>query len=192
MTILEKIVVYSWLAFIVFWAVSATFVKKTVERQGLLHRLQYAIPLFIGVLLLFKGYTHSSYPWGLGTVFIPSTLPVVGVGVVILLFGLFMTIWARVYIGTNWNGGVVLKEKHTLIVNGPYNLVRHPIYTGLIMMFFGSALTLGTVEAFLGVLLVVLSCLIKLSQEEDLMKRQFPSEYHTYKMHVKKLIPFVW
>jgi hypothetical protein len=111
MNILEKIVMYSWLAFIIFWAVSSTFAKKTIERQSLYERLQYAVPLFIGALLIFKGYTHSSYPWGLGTVFMPVTGPVVWVGVTTLLFGLFMAIWARVYIGSNWNGAVVLKEK---------------------------------------------------------------------------------
>jgi protein-S-isoprenylcysteine O-methyltransferase Ste14 len=105
--------------------------------------------------------------------------------------GLAVALWARVILGRNWSGVVTLKEGHELVERGPYRFVRHPIYTGILTMFFATALVQGHVAGFAGVLLMFASFWIKLSREEKLMLQQFPERYAAYQHRAKRIIPFV-
>jgi protein-S-isoprenylcysteine O-methyltransferase Ste14 len=86
---------------------------------------------------------------------------------------------------------VTLKEGHELVDRGPYRFVRHPIYTGILTMFFATALALGHLAGFAATLLVFSSFWIKLRDEEQLMLQQFPERYVVYRQRVKRIIPFV-
>ncbi len=86
---------------------------------------------------------------------------------------------------------VTLKEGHELIERGPYRLVRHPIYTGLIIMFLATVIVLGHVGGIVGAVLVFVSFWIKLGEEEKIMLKQFPDQYAAYQQRVKRIIPFV-
>jgi len=86
---------------------------------------------------------------------------------------------------------ITLKEDHELIERGPYRIVRHPIYTGILAMFAGTAIAMGYVGAFLGLLLVSLSFWLKLKREEDLMLKHFHAKYAAYQCRVKSIIPFL-
>jgi protein-S-isoprenylcysteine O-methyltransferase Ste14 len=105
--------------------------------------------------------------------------------------GLAVALWARVILGRNWSGVVTLKEGHELVERGPYRFVRHPIYTGILTMFFATALVRGHVAGFAGVLLMFASFWIKLGREEKLMLQQFPERYAAYQHRAKRIIPFV-
>src|SRR5262249_30603247 len=111
-------------------------------------------------------------------------------GVALLAAGLAFSVWARVRLGRNWSGTVTVKEGHELIRSGPYAWVRHPIYTGLITAVAGTAITFGTVRAFLGLLLVAAGLLRKLRAEERFMRETFPGEYERYSATVPALVPF--
>lgn len=102
-----------------------------------------------------------------------------------------MTIWARKILAGNWSSDVTLKQGHELVKAGPYRFVRHPIYTGLLLMCLGAAIDIGLLRAWLGVALVFVGFWIKLNQEETLMLRHFPDDYPTYRKQVKALVPFV-
>jgi protein-S-isoprenylcysteine O-methyltransferase Ste14 len=64
---------------------------------------------------------------------------------------MLFSVWARVHIGRNWSGVVTIKEGHELVDTGPYALVRHPIYTGLLVAFIGSAFARGNWSGVLAV-----------------------------------------
>jgi protein-S-isoprenylcysteine O-methyltransferase Ste14 len=113
------------------------------------------------------------------------------IGFVLTLLGLSVAIWARLTLGTNWSGTVTFKENHELIQSGPYAVVRHPIYTGLLLMFLGTAFAIGTVGAFLSVPTLFLSFWIKSRQEEALMIDHFGEQYAAYRQRVRAIIPFV-
>jgi protein-S-isoprenylcysteine O-methyltransferase Ste14 len=86
---------------------------------------------------------------------------------------------------------ITLKEGHELIERGPYHIARHPIYTGILAMFAGTAIAMGYFGGFIGLLLLFVSFWVKLKREEDLMLKHFPTKYAAYQRRVKRIIPFL-
>ena len=114
-------------------------------------------------------------------------------GIAIDFVGVAFAIWARVVLGGNWSGLVMeIKEHHELVQSGPYAVVRHPIYTGLLLAIIGTALTLGTLAAYVAVALALAVFLIRVQVEEGLMQERFGECHDVYRERTKKLIPFVW
>jgi len=112
-------------------------------------------------------------------------------GDVVCVLGLFVTIWARRTLAGNWSSNVTFKQGHELIRRGPYRLVRHPIYTGILTMCLGTAIEIGRLRGWLALPLMAAAFWIKLKQEERLLLRHFPDDYPLYQKQVKSLIPFV-
>jgi protein-S-isoprenylcysteine O-methyltransferase Ste14 len=112
-------------------------------------------------------------------------------GGVLCIIGLAFTVWARATLGGNWSGAVTLKECHELIDRGPYRLMRHPIYTGLMTMFVATVIALGHLAGIIGALLFFVSFWIKLGDEEKLMLKHFRDQYAAYQQRVKRIISFV-
>ena len=85
---------------------------------------------------------------------------------------------------------MTFKEGHELVTGGPYCYIRHPIYTGLLLAIFGSALVTGPVllAAFVG---MAIYCVCSAWTEEGLMLQAFPEQYTQYKRRTKAFIPFV-
>jgi protein-S-isoprenylcysteine O-methyltransferase Ste14 len=186
------IIIACWIAFLGFWLVTASATKDLAERESASSRLGYTLPMMAGAVLLFRGYGDRGYPWGAGRHVLPALTALAWTGVALTLLGLMLALWARVTLGRNWSAAVVVRKDHELIMRGPYALMRHPIYTAILAMFVGTALAVGTIEAFAGLLLIAASLWIKLRQEEQLMMRQFPDEYPAYRRRVKRLIPYIW
>jgi len=86
---------------------------------------------------------------------------------------------------------VTIKEGHELVTSGPYALVRHPIYTGLLLALLGSTLALGDLRAVLAFALAAGALWHKLRIEERWMRQQFGDAYQAYSRRVAALIPFV-
>lgn len=109
-------------------------------------------------------------------------------GIILLLTGLFFATWARITLGRYWSGSVAIIGNQPIIRNGPYVMVRHPIYAGVIAMLWGSFLLeeIGFVlfTAIFGTILL----LCKARLEESLLEKQKGSEYLDYKNEVKKMV----
>lgn len=108
------------------------------------------------------------------------------------MMGLAIALWARAALGTNWSGAIAFKEGHELIQRGPYAYVRHPIYSGLLLMGLGTTLASARVSSLLMLVLALILLAIKARYEERLMIRHFPAAYPPYRARVKALIPGVW
>ena len=117
--------------------------------------------------------------------------PVVWAGLAVCASGIGFAIWARRTLGRNWSGAIAIKEGHELITSGPYRLVRHPIYTGLLVGLAGTVMGSGRVRELLILAAAVLAVWFKLSVEEKLMLRRFPEAYPQYRKRTKVIIPFV-
>jgi protein-S-isoprenylcysteine O-methyltransferase Ste14 len=112
-----------------------------------------------------------------------------GTGLAFTVAGLCFAVWARMHLGKYWSGRISLEEQHGVIQTGPYAWVRHPIYSGLILALFGTAITLGTILAFAGFAFMLISFVRKLKIEETWLRSQFGVEYEAYRNRVKALIP---
>jgi protein-S-isoprenylcysteine O-methyltransferase Ste14 len=186
-TVLIAIIPVFWIIFLVYWIVQGRRVKPAVEKQSRLSSFAYRVPLMLcGILLSFP---YSRFP--LGTALTPRTELTAAIGVAVCALGLCVTIWARRTLAGNWSNQITFKEGHELVQSGPYRFVRHPIYTGLLLMCLGTATASGQVHAWLGFLFMCAGFWIKLKQEESLMLRHFPNDYPSYKNRVKALVPFV-
>jgi len=181
------IIIACWIVFLAYWLISALAVKRTAEPQSLLSSLAHRIPVGLGWFLL----ANQRWPPPMNRVLIPGTDWVWVVGVVVCVFGLCGTIWARWTLAGNWSSNVTFKQGHELVKTGPYRFVRHPIYTGLLVMSLGSAIENGRLHCFLSLVVFGAGFWIKLKQEERLLLRHFPDEYPAYQRQVKALVPFV-
>ncbi|HSY46952.1 MAG TPA: isoprenylcysteine carboxylmethyltransferase family protein [Steroidobacteraceae bacterium] len=183
----RQLITLLWLAWALYWIVSAANSKTTRRRESLGSRLAHILPLILGGVLL----AGNALPWrGLHDRLWPRSLTAYWIGVALLAAGLAFTVWARVHLGRNWSGSVTVKEGHELIRSGPYRYVRHPIYTGLLAALLGSAIASGTVRAVLGLLIIAAALLRKLRVEERFMRETFPGEYQRYSEQTPALIPF--
>lgn len=145
--------------------------------------------ILIGFVLLFS----ARHPLFLGWILIPPVLLLRILGDFLAIVGVLFAIWARIVLGRNWSGTIAtLKKDHVLVQFGPYEYVRHPIYTGFFLAMLGTALTIGTIEAYLGVLLALIGFLIRIPLEERIMIQQFPDRYRRYRQRVKALFPIIW
>lgn len=115
-----------WLILVLFWIVSAFWVKPVKERHGRGSRLA-AICLLITGFLFLAGMKSSSFALTkLNARFLPDTLALRIMSDVTVLIGLIIALWARTVLGGNWSSSVAFKEGHELIERGPYRFVRHP------------------------------------------------------------------
>ena len=177
-----------WLVFVAIWVIAAVSTKRTLYRETRAQRLRYWVWLVIAYVLLIYG---PRLPYPLNLRIVPNVALTAWAAAVLCIIGLAFAVWARIILGRNWSGAVTLKEGHELVERGPYRLVRHPIYTGLLTMFFATALALGYLAGFAGALLLFASFWIKLRDEEQLMLQQFPEGYAAYRQRAKCIIPFV-
>src|ERR1700741_5215609 len=164
----------SWLIVIGYWIVSGIGTKKTKSRENLLKIfLYYWLPLIIAMLLLGPGewFGHTLIREN----FVPHTNLIGITGLAFCFTGVFIACWSRYLLGKNWSVAVQRKEDHELIRKGIYKVVRHPIYTGLLLLFTGNCLIVGDYRGIIAVAIVFVSFWFKLLKEEKLLEKTFGS-----------------
>ena len=177
-----------WMAWALYWWALSRNVKVTVRREALASRLLHIGPLALAALLLAAPHVPIDF---LAERILPWTVMLFWIGAALTFAGLLFAVWARVHLGTNWSGTVTLKRGHELITSGPYALVRHPIYTGLLLACLGSALARDEWRGVLALALVALALWRKLRHEERWMREQFGDAYGAYARRVAALVPLV-
>ena len=110
----------------------------------------------------------------------------------VMLVGLALTWWARMQLGRLWSSAITRKEEHRLVETGPYALVRHPIYTGIITALLATAAIEATLLALLGAVLIAIGFWVKACAEERFLIAELdPDAYESYRRRVPMLVPFV-
>jgi protein-S-isoprenylcysteine O-methyltransferase Ste14 len=186
-SVIRELILALWVVWLLYWAWAALNAKTTQRRESLTSRLSHILPLLVGAWLIFAPRLR----WGwLSTPLLPATPARYLLALVLVAFGFGFSVWARVHLGRNWSAAVTLKHAHELIRSGPYARVRHPIYTGLLVAFLGSAIACGEARALLGVAIILFAFVRKLRIEETLMCATFPAEYARYRAEIPALLPF--
>jgi protein-S-isoprenylcysteine O-methyltransferase Ste14 len=181
------IIAFCWITFYVVWMIAALFTKRTAERTA--WRSIWWIWLLVAAFMF---WVRRSILSSTGIVLWQVT-PLLGiVADAVTVVGLFITLWARRMLGTNWSASVVFKERHELIEGGPYRCVRHPIYSGVLLMVLGTMLAWGRLVGVVALVVIAVGLSVKASLEERLLRRHFPEAYARYRRRVRAaVIPFV-
>lgn len=177
-----------WTCFWGYWAFSAVRLRPTARSEGERSYRSHALLVVLAFVLVMAPWMHVSV---LGTRFLPPALSVFWTGVVLLVAGLGIAVWARYHLGEYWSGRIAVKDGHKLIRTGPYALARHPIYTGILLGMTGTAVALGEWRGVLAVVLIAAAYGYKIWREERLLLRELGQEYAGYRRDVKAIIPFV-
>lgn len=178
----ELVFAIGWAAFWIYWLVAAFTMKRGHVAWS--RQLRIRAVIFVGVILLarlgaFRNGGLNSNPWR------------AGLGLFLFALGLGFAIWARVHIGRNWGTPMSQKDNPELVTSGPYRLVRHPIYSGILIGVVGTAVALS----WLWMLAVVLAGVYfgySATVEERYMSAQFPDTYPAYRRSTKMLVPFIF
>lgn len=179
----------AWIVTAIVWLFAAFATKPTERNQPARSRLLDIGEAWMAALLLFRDRLRFGL---LAQRFVPIAHGLAWLGAALTVAGLIVAITARLFLGGNWSGTVTIKKGHTLVRRGPYALVRHPIYSGILLAILGTALAIGEIRALLGASLVLLILIHKINLEERFMTEQFGAGYADYRRQVKALIPFVW
>jgi protein-S-isoprenylcysteine O-methyltransferase Ste14 len=177
-----------WCAFFLSWVGAAFWADRAQTRTTRREAWPYRIVTIAGILLLVAGGAEFNRPaqrlW--------SIEPFVGYALVlIVLSGLAFTWWGRLYLGRLWSSAVTKKADHRVVDTGPYAIVRHPIYTGIILASVANALQLGTPLALVGALALWLGFWLKARLEERFLRAQLgEGAYDAYRRKVPMLVPF--
>jgi protein-S-isoprenylcysteine O-methyltransferase Ste14 len=178
-----------WLAWFAYWRISAADVKLAQRHESIGSRAAHLVPLLIaGVLLAMR--TDPDGGWLFQRFLAPSSANL-WIGALLTGIGIGFSCWARAHLGRNWSATVTVKQDHELIRSGPYALVRHPIYTGLLLALLGSAIALGQWRGMLAVLIAFAALWRKLRLEERFMSETFGDSYQRYRAHTAALIPYL-
>jgi protein-S-isoprenylcysteine O-methyltransferase Ste14 len=182
MRAVQLVFAVGWAAFWLYWLVAAFSVKR--GRVLWSRELRIRAVIVVAVILLtrlgvFRGHGLNTDPWR------------AGLGLVLFGLGLAFAIWARVRIGRNWGTPMTQKDEPELVTSGPYHLVRHPIYSGILVAGVGTAMALSwlwlTTVVLFGVYFVYSATV-----EERYLTEQFPDTYPAYKFSTKMLVPFIF
>jgi protein-S-isoprenylcysteine O-methyltransferase Ste14 len=182
MRAVELVFGVGWAAFWLYWLVAAFSMKRGRVPWSRELRVRAVLAVVVIVLIrlgVFRGH-------GLHT----DSLRV-GIGLVLFALGLAFAIWARVHIGRNWGTPMTQKDEPELVTSGPYRLVRHPIYSGILIAGAGTAVALSWV-ALTVVALAGVYFLYSATVEERYLTGKFPDTYPVYKRSTKMLVPFVF
>jgi len=177
-----------WVIFTLYWLWGWLRVKSAKRKEPLLPRLlKYWLPLAIAIALIGPGDWFGS-SW-LHARMYPASVAIAVLGALLTMLGVAFACWARYVLGRNWNSVVQVKQDHELIQSGPYRWVRHPIYTGLLLAFVGTAMAIGEWRGLICVVIVAVSFWFKLKLEERWMRDNFGVAYENYMQRTKALIP---
>jgi len=177
-----------WLAWGAFWMVAAINTKPTRWREPIGSLALHIIPLLLCAALL----TQPRWlPPILTARVLPAGQPLFILSELFVAVGLALSVWARVHLGRNWSGTVTVKEHHALVRTGPYSLIRHPIYTGLLLALIGTAMAIGEWRGVLGIGCALVGFLWKIRVEESRMRLTFP-EYERYRKNTAALFPLIY
>jgi protein-S-isoprenylcysteine O-methyltransferase Ste14 len=115
------------------------------------------------------------------------------VGMAMFLAGFGMRRWSEMTLGRYFTFSVMTSADQPVITSGPYRFVRHPGYTGVILVVIGAGLVNGNWAGLAGwTLLVVLPLLYRIHVEENAMLIALGDRYHAYAAHHKRLVPLIW
>ncbi len=176
----------AWFALALVWLGFWFNAKRPVHAESRSERWSHLIFLVVGAVLLIRDNWHL---FGLDTRIVPELPWIAWTGAGLALFGCAFAIWARLILGANWSAEVQIKQGHTLIRKGPYKFIRHPIYTGILLILVGDALAIGELHAVLAFFLILIGFARKAKKEESYLATEFGPAFDEHVRHTGFFLP---
>jgi protein-S-isoprenylcysteine O-methyltransferase Ste14 len=196
----QAAIVIPWGVWFVSWVLAALWTERTLKRVDRAQQMPYRVLSLIAFVLLLVWVVRDPSGRRIGGVPMPDFLAAqvwmlptsVNWAMVALAAGGFLFCWwARLHLGRLWSSKVTRKVGHHVVDTGPYRIVRHPIYTGILTAAAATALVKGTVHAILGFLLLVVAYAMKARLEERFLQAELgENAYASYRRRVPMLMPF--
>jgi protein-S-isoprenylcysteine O-methyltransferase Ste14 len=180
-----------WIVWLASWTFAIFWSNRTEKRGGIAAELLFRALLGVGAIFLFA-FPSSRHGYGqvqlwrlgdaLGWILVAPTAA-----------GLLFAWWARIHLGRLWSDWLTKKTGHHVVDTGPYRLVRHPIYLGLIVAAFATAIEKGTSFALLGAAIMSCAFCTKARREERFLRAELGEDaYGAYARKTPMLVPCVW
>lgn len=182
MRVVELVFAFGWGAFLLYWLIAALSMEGGRVPWGREARIRVLILVVVVALArlgILRGHGVNTDPRR------------AAVGLVLFGLGLAFAVWARIHIGRNWGTPMTQKNEPELVTSGPYRLVRHPIYSGVILAGVGTAVGLSWLW-LLAVGLAGTYFIYSATVEERFLTEQFPDAYPAYKGSTRMLVPYVY
>jgi len=175
-----------WALWIVSWFAAMRWTNSTEKRVSFREQLPYHALMLAGILCLAVPAHGDEGPLRLWHVHL------IGAWICVLFefVGFAFTWWARIHLGRLWSGTITRKADHHIVDTGPYGIVRHPIYTGILLAVFATAAAKGTILGLAACVFFTLSLWVKARLEERWLSQELGAEaYDAYRRRVPMLMP---
>lgn len=176
----------AWLLWLFTWILAAGWSARTASHHDLGAESPSRVLTLAAVVMILASY------WPLREAILWTATPEISwamLGLVVL--GLGFTWAARLHLGPLWSGTSSPTEDHRIVDTGPYGIVRHPVYAGLLLAAIATAVQSGRIEAIAGALVLVAAISLRAKLEERFLRRHLGDEqYASYRRRVPMLVPF--
>jgi len=181
------VIISIWIGWAISWVVAARWSNRTESRPAIGPEIGYRLLMGVGTVIMFvpaHGYEGPLRLWHVGWVGGWLCAGLVGAGVAVAW-------WARLHLGRMWSARITLKADHKVVDSGPYALVRHPIYSGLLLSLMATAAAKGTIPGITGFVVLLLGIWLKARLEERWLTMELGGDaYGNYRRRVPMLLPF--
>jgi protein-S-isoprenylcysteine O-methyltransferase Ste14 len=184
----ESTIVALWIAWLASWGVAAFWSNRTEKGGAIAPEIAFRILFWASATLLLAPFPDHYYAqvqfWRLDAA-------LKWILVALTASGLLFVWWARIHLGRLWSDWLTKKAGHHVVDTGPYRLVRHPIYSGLIFAAFATAIEKGNSFALLGAAILTLAFYTRARREERFLRVELGEDaYDVYARKTAMLVPF--
>jgi protein-S-isoprenylcysteine O-methyltransferase Ste14 len=185
----EGTILVLWVAWLASWGVAAFWSNRTEKRGGIVAEIAFRILFWASATFLLAPFSDQHYAqvqfWRLDNAALKWIL------VALIAAGFLFVWWARIHLGRLWSDWLTKKAGHRVVDTGPYRLVRHPIYSGLIFAAFATAIERGTSYALFGAAILAFAFYTRARREERFLRLELgEGAYDAYARKTAMLVPF--
>jgi protein-S-isoprenylcysteine O-methyltransferase Ste14 len=185
----EGTILVLWVAWLASWGVAAFWSNRTEKRGGIVAEIAFRILFWASATFLLAPFSDQHYAqvqfWRLDNAALKWIL------VALIAAGFLFVWWARIHLGRLWSDWLTKKAGHHVVDTGPYRLVRHPIYSGLIFAAFATAIEKGTSFALFGAAILTFAFYTRARREERFLRLELgEGAYNAYARKTAMLVPF--
>jgi protein-S-isoprenylcysteine O-methyltransferase Ste14 len=185
----ERMITVLWIAWLASWVVAAFWTNRTEKRGGIVAGIVSRILFYVSATLLLAPFSDRHYYAQVQLWQFNAALK--SILVAFTAAGFLFVWWARIHLGRLWSDWPTKKAGHHVVDTGPYRLVRHPIYSGIILAAFATAIAKGTSFALFGAAILAFSFYAKARREVGFLRAELGEDaYEAYARKTAMLVPF--